>query len=197
MLHVSVEHPDHNQIEIPERVLSAGHGLIEVVGYNNRIKIDEPSFLHTLNIVVGGDAKLTIGRNCVIHDASFAVGAGGGIIKIGAGTVFGKRFRALVAKGVSITVGNGCCFEDDVQISSARGKTVFNVLSEEVLNPASNISLGDRVLVNNRSCIWAGAAIGANSIIDWDTHVAAGFPAHSLISGNPAALVQAGMDWRY
>ncbi|MBV9758771.1 MAG: hypothetical protein JO047_17135 [Alphaproteobacteria bacterium] len=74
--------------------------------------------------------------------------------------------------------------------------SILDAASGTRVNPARDVSLGDRVWVGQRSMILKGVTIGHDAIIGAGAVVTRSVPAHCIAAGNPARVVRRGVRWR-
>jgi hypothetical protein len=63
------------------------------------------------------------------------------------------------------------------------------------LNPAGDITLGDRVGLGARAVVFRNSQIGSNTVVGWGSVVKGAFPSNVVIAGVPARVVNTNVRW--
>ena len=106
-----------------------------------------------------------------------------------------NRGRLFLQEPGRIHIGAGCLLASDVDISVSDLHPIFNADTGARINPSSDIEIGDRVWVVQRSMVLKGARIGHDSVIGGGSVVTRNIPAHCIAAGNPARVIRTGIRW--
>lgn len=148
-------------------------GNIQFEGDNGYLFIDDDSKFIGDIIIGGGGCSVRIGKNfdCVGH-------------------VF-----ITVAEKTTVTVGNKCMFNGNIQIRTHDSHPIWNVDSHQRVNNSQSIHIGDKVWVGNSVKILKGVSIGDYSIVGMDSVVTKNVPNNSLAVGIPAEIKKNDIFW--
>jgi acetyltransferase-like isoleucine patch superfamily enzyme len=90
-------------------------------------------------------------------------------------------------KGISI--GERCAIASGVHIIDCNGHRLDSLDRNKDRDKPESIVIGNNVWIGINSIILKGTSIGDNSVVSAGSIVKGHFPANSLISGNPAKIV--------
>ena len=177
----------HCIINIAKSATIEKHG-ISVIGQKVKFK---NSKLET-RLCVDSNAKLYLGDGTVIgygsdvevfKNASLTFGGKGGS-NIGMTIVCGERIdigqHTMIGRNVTIRDNNGGHYINRVGYRNSRP-----------------VIIGDKAWICEQSTIMPGVKIGDGAIVGACAYVTANVPANSLVSGNPAQIVDKDILWKY
>jgi acetyltransferase-like isoleucine patch superfamily enzyme len=75
--------------------------------------------------------------------------------------------------------------------------SIVDVETGKRINPAADVSIGERVWIGQNALSLKGAAIGAGSVIGACSIVTGAIPENSVAVGNPARVIRSGATWRH
>ena|SRR5215469_1849327 len=160
------------------------------------------------------NSNLTIGKNCkgkntcfVLKDSTVTIGddcyfnnikieAVKSKITIGNRNIFAGHTVISSHEACSISIGDDCLIAGGTWITTSDMHSIIDARTNERLNYAQPIKIGNRVwlaaevLIFKGSTIGDGAAIGARAIVTKE------IPAHSLAVGAPARPIRHEISWR-
>lgn len=135
-----------------------------------------------------GKSKYAI-NNLTIH-------ANGGVINIGNDfSCWGVNLRAQ-ERGSEITIGNDCMFSSDILVYASDIHAIINLKTNELINRAKPIVIGDHVWVGRRVDILKGVCLPNNMIVGMGSVVTKSFEqSYISIAGNPAQIIKKNINW--
>lgn len=95
----------------------------------------------------------------------------------------------------SITVGNDCMFSNNIIIRTSDAHTIYDLQTNERLNPAKDIIIGNHVWIAPNSRIMKGAVIEDGVVVGSNTMVTKHIPSNVLVVGMPARIVKENIGW--
>ena len=168
---------------------------ISITGTNNLLVIGRGAVLWGTRIEltgrnlicrIGADTRLR-GGTCVVTDAHSWLEIGERTTMMGA---------TLVAQGGGgITFGRDCMVAYGTDVRSSDGHSVIDTLTGEAINPAADILIGNHVWLSVHSQVLKGVVIGDQAIVAARAVVTRPVPAGTIVAGNPARPVRAGVTW--
>lgn len=185
-----------------------------VCGPRVHIKISENGML-----IINGELQIGTGPNarfgCFDHGGQISIGpeacikvhgkvkafagttleALGGTLEIGDGTYFSGN--SLICATNHIRIGSNCAISERVTIFDDDLHHHFNH-SQDILNPATPVIIGDRNWIGYGATILKGVVLGDNCIVAAQSVVTKSFPEGSIIGGNPAKIIgKVAASWSY
>jgi acetyltransferase-like isoleucine patch superfamily enzyme len=183
-----------NHIGISAADLRDGEGLIELNGDDNDVQVETPHVWGLPHIMVGGNARVSIGRGCVLGKLFIYAGSGAEV-EIGAMTGFSGTAAFAAHEPARIAVGDGCLFGAETHVLASDMHSIIDIDSGHRINPARDVIIGDRVWVGFRSVLLKGARIGEGTIIGAGSIVTGAVPARCAAAGNPARVLRQDVTW--
>lgn len=170
---------------------------IKVVGCNNEVFIGEKTMMSNSNIVVSGNNnRLTIvGGGTNINKALIRVIGDNSSITISTKfTINGGTIEAC--EGKSITIGEDCMFAAGIRVSTTDHHSIIDINTNERVNKASNIVIGNHVWLGRNVTLHKGAYIADDAVIGEGSIVNGLLETEQAIYvGRPARLVKQGITW--
>jgi acetyltransferase-like isoleucine patch superfamily enzyme len=184
-----------NRVMILPTLLQQLNGLIELRGNGNSITIGAPAQSHGLHIGLGSRSQVVIGPHCLLGQLLIHTEDSAEVV-IGGASAFNGFVRFLLHETGRIRLGEFCLFGGDVDVTISDMHSILDAATGKRLNPAGNVTLGNRVWVGQRSTILKGVTIGDDAIIGAGAVVTRDVPANCVAAGNPARVVRKGVTWR-
>lgn len=161
----------------------------------NKLTLYEGTHFNSCTLNINDGSEIEIGRsryginNLTVH-------ANGGIIKIGSDfSCWGVNLR-VQEKGSKITIGNDCMFSSDILIYATDIHGIIDLKSNEVINRARPVVIGDHVWIGRRVCILKGVCLSENTIVGMGSVVTKSFENGNIsIAGNPAEIIKKDVTW--
>lgn len=189
------DHGTGNTVMIMPALLRELNGRIELRGDGNSLTIGAPAQSHRLAIGLGSRSRVVIGPHCLLGHLQIHTEDSADVV-IGAASAFNGFVRLLLHEPGRISLGEFCLFAGDVDVTISDMHSILDAASGARINPARNVTLGDRVWVGERSLILKGVTIGHEAIIGAGAVVTRDVPARCIAAGNPARVVRRGVTWR-
>ena len=143
-------------------------------------------------LLVDKGAKIVIGGNVNIgYGADIEVFPGGELIFKG-GT--GTNISTTIICSEKIIIGRDVQIGRNVTIRDNNGGHYINRQGYKNSRP---VVIGDKVWLCEGCVIMPGVKIGDGAIVGAHAFVTSNVPAHALVSGNPAVVVDEDILWKY
>lgn len=126
-----------------------------------------------VNIRVGQDGRVLIGRNASATTAC-AISA---------------------AEGATVTIGEDVMFASDNALRADDGHPIFDVRGGKRVNPARPITVGNHVWLGKGAVVLGGATVGDGSVIGYGSVVTKSIPNNCVAAGIPARIVRRHIAW--
>ena len=180
----------HPLVNLKHSVIQLDKGSKLVL--NDKLRVGEKqvrkSKLET-RILLEKDATMQV-------DKPFTIFAGSYIRVVKGGTLVlkGKGFineNVQITCGDRIEIGDGCFIGRDVVIRSYDA----HKLNKEGYRVSTPIVIGRHVWIGQRAMILKGVTIGDGAVIAAGAVVTKDVPAHSIVAGVPAKIVDENVEW--
>lgn len=170
----------------------------DIIGNNNKIEIDESTIFNNITFYVRGDNnKIEIGKKVRFN-------RGGSIwiedynceATIGDFSTFEDVHIAVTEPNSKINIGKDCMFAYDIDLRTGDSHSIINSLTNERINYARNINIGNHVWVASHISILKGVHISDNSVVATRAVVTKSFEEENiLIGGMPAKKIKENINW--
>ncbi len=170
----------------------------DVVGNNNEIEIGQSSILNSVLFHIRGDNnKIKFGENVKFND-------GGSIwiednhceALIGENTTSEESHIVVTEPYSKIHIGKDCMLAYDIDIRTGDSHSIIDSITNERINYAQNIVIGNHVWIAAHVTILKGTYISDNSIIATRSVVTKSFEeSNILIGGMPAKKIKENINW--
>ena len=192
---VDVEYPGSNEIVIDPFFLESGTGFVSVKGVGNRVVIGRPMAVGAAHFIAEHGASIVIGDQCVLGSLCVYGLAAGAKISVGRHCAFNSTVHVAAHEKATITIGSHCLFAPETSVMASDVHKIYAAKSSKRLNPAGDISIGDRVWVGARAVIFRNSTIGSDCVVGWGSVVKGRFPSNVALAGAPARVVKKGIRW--
>lgn len=169
--------------------------------------------------IQGGNHKIVIKKNCIIHDALIRIRGNNNTIIFGENVhvgpdcsfwLEGNNIKITIGDNTSftrlcqlnaqeddseITIGSDCMFSNQITVRTSDSHPIYDVGTGERINNPANVILGNHVWVCPNTKIMKGGRIGSGSIIGSDSTVSKKIPAQVLAAGRPACVIKENVKW--
>lgn len=172
--------------------------VFDIVGNNNSIKIGRSCIINSVEFSIkGNNHSVTIGEGCRFSQ-------GGSIVcedefckvEIGDRTTFVDVHIAVTESGSAITIGRDCLFAYDIDVRSGDSHSIIDTQTNERINYAEDVSIGNHVWIAAHCIILKGTSIPDGSVLAGGSVATREFSQKgTIIAGNPARVVREGVSW--
>ena len=167
-----------------------GSGNVMYVGKNTVLNRVQIRVRGNNNIIRFGD-NICFGNNC-----SFWLEGNNILISIGNDTTFSHAVHFCAQEDrMEINVGEDCMFANNIIVRTSDSHPIYDIKTNERLNPAASVRIGNHVWIAPRSIIMKKADIGDGCIVGSNTMVNKSVPANALVVGMPASIVKQDIKW--
>ena len=170
----------------------------DIVGNNNEIEINESSFFNNVTFFIRGDNnKIKIGKSVRFNrGGSVWIEDYGCEAVIGDNSTFENSHIAVTEPNSKIIIGKDCMFAYDIDLRTGDSHSIIDSVTNERVNYAQNISIGNHVWVASHVSILKGVHIADNSVIATRAVVTKSFIDNNiLIGGMPAKKLKENINW--
>ena len=170
----------------------------DIVGNNNEIEINEISVLNNVTFFIRGDNnKIKIGK-CVRFNRGGSVWIEDYNCEavIGDNSTFENSHIAVTEPNSKIIIGEDCMFAYDIDLRTGDSHSIIDSVTNERLNYAQNINIGNHVWIASHVSILKGVHIADNSVVATRAVVTKSFIDNNiLIGGMPAKKLKENINW--
>jgi len=172
------------------------NGNLTFRGGNNRIEIEDGCSSFGMNIDIGSECIIKIGRKCVLTCVDIYCGDNANIV-IGDSSVFNYLSQIRCHEPSSIIIGDGFLCAGGTLITTSDMHAIFDIETGKRINHAKDIRIGNSVWVGQGAYIMKGSTIGSGSIIGAKALVCGEIPSNVIAAGVPAKLIRSGVYWKH
>ena len=145
---------------------------VQFLGDNGHFRIDDNS-TYIGDVLLGSDCSARIGNNFLSA---------------------GQVYLNAVEK-TSITIGNYCRFNANIQIRTHDGHPIFDANTHERINKSKSIHIGNKVWLGNSVNVLKGVWIGDNCVVGLNSTVTKDIRNNCLAAGSPAEIKKENIEW--
>lgn len=162
----------NNQLKIGKNFVGK-HLVIEFKSHNCKITIGDNVTLCGRLEVYGKNRTMTIGNNT---------------------TVIGGK---IMCRDANVSIGNHCLFSREIEIRSTDVHKIYDLDTDQHLNPSKDIKIGNRVWMGIGALISKGSVIQDDSIVGAKSFVNKSFEEKNvIIAGTPAKIIKSNIYWK-
>lgn len=183
-----------NRLRIDETLARELSGSVTFAGSGNSLTVEAPFTAHGLTVHLGGGARVRVAGGCVAGYLEIHVPRGG-TVEIGEACAFNGLVRLLAHEPARIAIGRGCLFGADVNVTVSDMHAIRDAATGERLNPARDVSIGERVWIGYRTFVGKGSTVGAGSVIGAQSFLSGAVPPGVLAAGHPVRILRRDIDW--
>lgn len=186
----------NNKIIYDKAVLSSV--FFDISGDDNRIEImDGCTLTNVVFYIRGNGHHVLIKRGCRFN-------RGGNIwfednncsLLIGENSTFVDVHLALTEPNSKITIGQDCMFAYDIDVRTGDSHSILSKESNERINYAADISIGNHVWIAAHCILLKGTTIPNDSVVATGSVVTKQYTSDGIIiGGNPAKQIKTGITW--
>jgi len=192
----------------------------KVKGINNKINIDKSATLYSCNFdIVGDNNTIEIYESAILNNVTFFIRGNNNLIKIGGKVTFNRagviwiednNCKAIIGENTTfedshiavtepyseIVIGEDCMFAYDIDLRTGDSHSIVNSQTNERINYAKNINIGNHVWVASHVTILKGVHLSDNSVVATRAVVTKSFLENNiLIGGMPARKIKENINW--
>jgi len=177
--------------------------IFDIKGNSNNIEIKEGCVLNNVKFYIrGNNHRILIDKHCIFN-------CSGNIwniyfedsdcsLFIGEKSTFLDVHLALTEPGSQINIGRDCMFSSDIDVRTGDSHSIISVESNERINYAKDISIGDHVWIAPHCFLLKGSTIPENSVVATGSVVSRRYKTKGIIiGGNPSNQLMAGITWSH
>ena len=168
----------------------------DIIGNHNLVIIEHGAIMSNMTIFIRGDHhQLIIGKKVQFSGGSVWFEDHHCIIEIGENTTIESAHLAITEPNKKITIGNDCMFSSHIEFRTGDSHSILDTVTNERINYAQNIEVGNHVWIGAHTIILKGVNIGNNSIIGTKSIVTKDIPSNVIAAGVPAKALKNNIDW--
>ena len=170
---------------------------IKLIGGGNQVVINEGVTLKNMHIQISGrNNKLILHKDVKFYNgALITLENEGNTLEIGERSDFQGCSFIIREYDTTVTIGKDCMFSANIYVRNGDSHTIYNEHGEKV-NPAKDVTIGDRVWIGYGATILKGSVIENDSIIGTQSVVTGKhIPEGSIAAGNPVKILKQGFHW--
>ena len=170
---------------------------IDFTGKNNYVEIHEPFFIEKKVYITGNsDNKIVINSNNRYKFTKIIMGSRNSLYIGKNTTTVGLEIHMFSAIDKTITIGDDCLFAWDVMVRTADAHTVYDINTNEVINPGKDVIIGNHVWVTANCTILKGSKIASNCMVGTGSILNKEYNEENcMLVGAPAKVVKRGINW--
>ena len=186
---------------VKRSILSAYNKLggVKIVdnGKNNRVIIGDGCNMIGAKIIFSGNNNtVKIENNCRLQKSILYLIDDDNTLIVGENNAWGANVNVIPEEGTTISIGSDCQVAENVVIRSSDGHSIISNETNKRINPALDITIGDRCWFGEHVKILKGANIKSDCIIGASTVVTKGvYESNSVYAGNPIRQVKKNVHW--
>lgn len=179
-------------------LISISNCSLQILGDNNTIQINSGCQLNRVNFFIRGN------NNTIFIDQNVIFTRGGDLwieddncsIIIGQRSTFELVHLAATENLSKIQIGVDCMFSTNIEVRTGDSHSVIDNISNNRINPAQNVVIGDHVWVGSNSSILKGSEIASNSILATRSLLTKKIKqSNVMLAGIPAVIIKNNIDW--
>lgn len=161
-------------------------------GKNSEIKIGENVEFHNSRLKLYNNSSIVIKDGGYIRGTLFA--HDNSSISIGQRCRINGNLNISALEGTSVIIGDDCLISEAV-VKSSDMHSIYDCGSNQRINFAKDVRIGDRVWIGDGVIILKGVKIGNDSIIGARSVVTKDVPSNVIVAGNPARIIKTNVYW--
>ena len=139
-------------------------------------------------ILINSGGMLTVCGSFIIYNGAFIHVRKGGNLKLNGGYI---NWGCNIVCESSIEIGEDCAIAPNVLI---RDCDSHKIVGQEDKS-SKDVKIGNHVWIGQNAAVLKGVTIGDGAIIGAGSIVTKDIPAHCIAVGNPAKVIQYGVEW--
>jgi acetyltransferase-like isoleucine patch superfamily enzyme len=187
-----------NTLQISSAILKKCSITIE--GNGNSINLGIGAYLEGVKIVVKAqNSKLTLGKSVFVgHGSVLWIQGESSKLEIGEYSSL-EKVGIASSDGQEVLIGRDCLLSYDVDIRNTDSHSIYDnhTDTDEQINFAKSVKIGDHVWLGARSMILKGVVIGEGSIVGAGSVVTQSVESRAIAAGNPAKVIRKNIYWKH
>lgn len=172
LINSSIDFKGNDNVFICKGKLKLKNCKIRFSGNNSLVFIDENLYPMSLNIRIGNDSVIYIGKDCYVN----------------------KTTNLYATERKNIIIGNQIMISFNTYFRTADPHLIYDANTKKRINFSKSILIGDRVWIGQEALILKGCVIGSGSIIGGRSVLANKcLKSNTLYAGNPARKIRDGV----
>ncbi|MGL4671547.1 MAG: acyltransferase [Cetobacterium sp.] len=168
---------------------------VKILGENNSFEIEDRAFLKNSKISVkGNNNKILIKKGCDLKNVKIFMEENNSEIIVGENTTCAGA-KILSQEGKKVVLGQSCILSYDIEIRNCDSHKIYSKETNERINPAKDIIIGDRVWIGMRAIILKGSEVGDDSIIAAGSIIVGKVDRNSIVAGVPGNEIKNDIYW--
>lgn len=170
---------------------------IRLTGGGNQVIINEGVMIRNMHIQISGrNNKLILHKDVKFYNGTLiTLENEGNTLEIGERSDFQGCSFIIREYDTTVIIGKDCMFSANIYVRNGDSHTIYNEHGEKV-NPAKDVTIGDRVWIGYGATILKGSVIENDSIIGTQSVVTGKhIPEGSIAAGNPVKILKQGFHW--
>jgi acetyltransferase-like isoleucine patch superfamily enzyme len=182
-----------NKVVVPPSL----NGRLMIKGNHNLVVVGDELASGNLYFEIDGDhSTIEIGAGCNLGHL-FIYQRSGAHVRVGNGVGFNGLVRLLLHEPASIDIGAESLFAGNVDVTVSDMHPIFDLETEERINPARGVVIGEHCWIGQNSLILKGAKLGSGCVIGASSTVSGAIPGNTIAAGFPARVIRRGIFWRH
>lgn len=167
---------------------------IVIRGNNNKVIIRAGTDLQNTVVQI-------LGSNCTLEIAEHSLLQNGNLILDHGSSIFLGRYTRVANPVIraeyntNIRMGERCMISSDTLIRTTDEFGIFDIETQQMINPAADIVIGDHVWMGIGAKVGRGTVVGTGSIIGLSSYATGTLDPYCIYAGCPARKVKEGISW--
>lgn len=181
----------NNKVEVNHG--SIFNSTVSVAGKCNDINISTSVYRSKIKIF-GNDNKVVL-KCKYLNFAELVVRGNNCIVEIEEGATLGSGTIVCMGNHTSINIGKDTMMADNIDIWNTDSHPIFDD-KNNLLNPSSSISIGDKVWLGKGVKVLKGVTIGDGAVVGMNSLVTKNIESNSLNAGMPSRQIKKDIHWK-
>lgn len=183
-----------NYIDLKSRIKNC---VFDICGANNKVSIGKDCNIHDIFFgIYGNNNHIVIGNNVSLRTSHFHLGDQYSRLRICDSVSIENDAYICVLEGKMVRIGKDCMFSTGIIMTPSDAHPIFEQKTGERVNKAKNILIGEHVWFGQNVTCLKGVEISDNVIIGNGSLCTAGkYESGCIYAGNPAKLIKEGYYW--
>lgn len=191
-----INHITQNNITVNSKKSSLINSTIKFSGTNNSLIVEDGVTIKDSNINFNAsNSTIYLSRNIHPYYVSIFIN-NNSVLYIGKNNYFNKKISIIMSEEKNIVIGDNCLFSFDIFIRNADPHLIYDISSEQRINPSRSIVIGDHVWIGQGCLLLKNTFIGSGSIIGGHSVISGKkIPSNQIWAGNPVRKIRDQIFW--